>query len=67
MVESSIPFAAAVLAAPILNECPEKKDASIPAILKVDFNQSTKTGLDSGDPLACTNRAVVGLLPLTAR
>ncbi len=35
-VESSTPLAAAVLAAPIRNECPVKKDESTPAALRVD-------------------------------
>lgn len=53
IVESATPLAAATLAAPIRNECPEKREASIPAAESVDLSHDTSALLDSGDPSSC--------------
>ena len=50
MVESANPFAAAVVVAPIRNECPENLSHSTPALDNVVLRPLTNCGLVNGEP-----------------
>ena len=50
MVSSPIPLMAAVVAAPIQKECPEKCVASIPAVAKVSLSHDTRNVRVNGCP-----------------
>ena len=52
IVDSATPLAAAVLAAPMRNEWPEKWVESMPAVLSVDLNQDIRACLDRGEPFS---------------
>ena len=50
IVESAIPLAAAVVAAPIRKECPEKLSHFTPALDKADLSPFTSCDLVNGEP-----------------